>query len=349
MMARSLIFIAATGTVLAACSSSQPDQAPTPTATVSVMRPQQGSLPLLVEGYGSSTPSANGQATLSVPQPGQVVALSVTAGAAVQAGQAIVTFALAPSARSTFIQAVDALKAAQSQRQTTAQLLTQQLATRDQLAQADKAVADARTALAALRDEGAGASTTILRAPFAGVVSTIPVAPGDRTQPGQALATVAKLGAMVVTVGIDPAQRGQVALGAPAWIYRLDGAAPASAIQGKVARIDAMLNPRTRQIDVDIAYPAGTILNGEATRVAIRTGTASGWLVPHNAVVTTAEGKAQIFQISGGNAKAVPVTVRATTADKDVVSGAIVPNLPLIVDGAYQIEDGDAVQVGAAQ
>jgi RND family efflux transporter MFP subunit len=334
---------------LAGCGSSQPGAAPTPATFVSAIHPQQGSLPVLVETYGSATPSANGQATLSVPQAGQVAALAATPGAAVQAGQAIVIFTVAPSARSTYIQAVDALKAAQQQRQTTATLLGQQLATRDQLAQADKAVADAQTSLAALRAEGAGAGTITLRAPFSGIVSTIPVAPGDRTQPGQALATVAKAGALVVTVGIDPALRGKVRVGALAHLHQLDSSAAKTQTIGHVVRIDAMLNPRTRQVDVDIGYPASAILSGEAMRVAIEIAQATGWLVPHQAVVTTADGKAQIFQIVGGKARAVPVTLLATTPAKDAVSGAIVPTAPLIVDGAYQVADGDPVRTGAAQ
>ena len=335
--------------VLGGCGSSQPQPQATsiPTTLVSTTRPERGGFPRTIESFGTAAPSANGLVTLSVPQPGQVTSVPVVAGVTVRAGQPVITFAVAPSARSSYQQAVDALKASREQRRTTAQLLGQQLATRDQLVQADKAVADAQVALAALNAEGAGAGTTTLRAPVAGVVNTVPVAPGDRTPPGQALATIARAGEVLVTVGVDPALREQLRVGAPVELRRLDGGGPP--ISGRVARVDAALNPRTHQIDVDIRYPAGAILAGEAMRVLIRTGEADGWVVPHRAVAIDADGKARLFQIVGGKAKAVPVTLLLSQADRDVVTGPVDANAALIVDGAYQVADGDAVRVGPAR
>ncbi|WP_298670764.1 efflux RND transporter periplasmic adaptor subunit [uncultured Sphingomonas sp.] len=328
---------------LCGCGASAPaDEAGRSTTLVSTMRVERHSLPRVIEGYGQATPAANGVTTLSIQQPGQVVAIPAVAGAQVAAGQPVIVFVVAPSARSSFSQAQAAVKAAESQRATTAQLVTQQLATRDQLVQAEKALADARVALAALVKEGAGAATITLRAPFAGVVSTIPVAPGDRTQPGQALATVARAGSLIVTVGVDPSHRSELRVGAPASLARLDGGA---AVSGHVQRVDAMLNPRTRLVDVDIAYPAGAILSGEATRVKIETSRAEGWLVPHRAVVIDSDGKANVFQLVAGKAKAVPVTVEVARPDNDLVGGSLDPRAPLIVDGAYQLADGDAVRV----
>ncbi|WP_308814768.1 efflux RND transporter periplasmic adaptor subunit [Sphingomonas sp. GV3] len=334
---------------LAGCGTGEPAAEPTPTPTVLVTTTpaRQGTEARTIEAFGEATPASNGVVTLSVQQPGQVTAVAAVAGAPVRAGQPVLRFTLAPSARSAYRQAVDALNAATSQRATTAQLLGQQLATRDQLVQADKAVADARTALAALRSEGAAVGETVLRAPFAGVVATLPVAPGDRTQPGQALATIARTGGLIVTVGVDPARRVDLRVGASVTLTRLDGGG--APIMGRVRRIDAMLNPRTRQIDVDIAYPAGTILSGEAVRVAIETGQATGWRVPHRAVVVAADGRAQLFQLSGRRAKAVPVSIVVDGPEDDLVSGNLVSSDPVIVDGAYQLGDGDPVRTGGRQ
>jgi RND family efflux transporter MFP subunit len=336
-------------TLLAGCGSSQPDEAatPTPTTLVTTVAPREGSLAQTIETYGTASPSANGLVTLSVPQPGQVTAVAAVAGARVRAGQPVVTFQVAPSARSTYLQAVNALRAAEQSRATTAQILTQQLATRDQLVQADKAVADARIALAALRQEGAGAGSTTMRAPFAGIVTAIPVAPGERTQPGQALATIARAGAVIVTVGVDPARRGEVRAGAPVRLTRLDPGG--ASVTGHVVRMDATLNDKTHQIDVDIGYPAGAVLPGEAMRAAIETGRASGWLVPHRAVVIDANGKAQVFQVIGGKARAVAVRVAISGRDQDLLTGPIDARAPLVVDGAFQLGDGDAVRTGPAR
>jgi RND family efflux transporter MFP subunit len=331
---------------LAGCGATAPDNQTPPVTQVTVTQARQGSLPTLIEAYGSAAPSGNGQQTISTPQPGQVVKLLVTQGVAVQAGQPLLVFAIAPTARSAFTQAADAVKAAQSQRESTAQLLSQQLATRDQLAQAEKALADARVQLAALRAEGAGSGTVTFRAPFAGVVATMPVAEGDRTQPGAALASVARSGSLVITTGVDPALRNQVRVGAEVRLARLNGGA---IVTGHVVRVDSMLNPTTRQVDVDIVYPAGSFLSGEAVRAAIVTGQAQGWVVPHKAVTMDADGKAMVFQVTGGKAHAVRVKVLVSTPESDVVFGQVVAGMPLVVDGAYQLSDGDAVHVGDAK
>ena len=328
---------------LASCGgSSTADQAGEPSVLVSVAKPTRGSLPQSVEAFGSATPATNGAETISMAQPGQVTSLAVTPGASVRAGQALATFMVAPTARSTYLQAEEALVAAQKQRDSTAQLLTQQLATRDQLVQAEKAVSDARVALAGLRAEGAGQAVRTLTAPFAGVVTAVTVAQGDRTQPGAPIMTVARAGGIVVTVGIDPAQRASVAVGQRADLQRLAGGAR---LAGHVVRVDSALNAKTRMVDVDLNFPTGALLPGEGMQVAIETSQVSGWVVPHKAVVT-ADGPAHIFQVVGGKAKAVPVRITLSSDAGDVVEGAIDPSRPIIIDGAYQVNDGNAVRQG---
>ena len=325
---------------LAGCGSELP-RAPDPSVAVTTTTARQGSVPIWLAAYGSVTPSPSGTETLSVPEPGQVTALLVTAGASVRAGQPLVRFAVAPSTLSGYEAASTALAAAIRQRDTTAHLLAQQLATRDQLTLAEKAVADAKAALDAQRHEGAGQATQTLRAPFDGIVTALPVATGDRPQPGAALVTVARNGTMIATGGIDPTERGHVRPGQPARLTRLSGG---TVIGGQVLRIDGQLNPATHMIDVDLGFPAGALLPGEAVRADIATGTSTGWLVPHAAVVTDDDG-AHVFQIAAGHAKAVPVRIAQTSATQDVVQGALDPRRPLIVEGAYQVEDGGAVRL----
>ena len=329
---------------IAACSgtSTTPDPCATstPSVLVSTVAPRQGALPAVVTAYGSVAPSEIGTRTFNEAQPGQVTRLFVSPGSAIKAGQPLATFVTAPTARSAYEQAVSALAAAQKARASTAQLLTQQLATTDQLVQADKAVSDARTSLAALRAEGAGSPTHTIMAPFAGVITAVAVAQGDRTAAGATILTVARSGGVVVTVGINPSQRGTVAIGQSASLKRLSGG---GTLEGNVVRVDGALNAVTKMVDVDLSFPAGALLPGEPMQVDIRTGEVTGWVVPHAAVVT-AGGNPRIFQIQGGKAKAVPVAVKLASDAGDVVDGALSPRRPLIVAGAYQVNDGDAVR-----
>lgn len=333
----------AAASMLAGCSTGgapESSATPTPSVLVTTMLPKRGALPRTVTAYGAVAPSMNGTQTFSEAQPGQITRLLVAAGAAVRRGQALAVFATAPSARSSYLQAVDALAAARKQRATTAQLLSQQLATRDQLVQAEKAVSDAQSALAALQSEGAGNASHSITAPFDGVVTTVGLAQGDRIQPGAAILTVAKSASIVVTAGVDPSERGTLAVGQSAVLTRLSGGAP---IAGHVIRVSSALNPKTRLIDLDVAFPPGTLLAGEGMQVAIATGAVQGWIVPHRAVVT-AGGPAHVFEVSGTKAKAIPVAILLASDAGDVVAGPLNPGRRLIVDGAYQVGDGDTVR-----
>ena len=325
---------------LAACGSQPPAAAPPPSVLTTVTPLTRGSLPDTVTAYGSTGATLSGSQALSVAQPGQVMQVSVVPGAVVRAGQPMLTFATSPSARSGYLQALDALSAAQKQRDTTAQLLGQQLATRDQLVQAEKAVSAAGTALAALRAEGAGQAQQILRAPFDGVVTTVSVAQGDRTQAGAPLVTGAQASGLVVTVGVDPVDVPRLRSGQPVVLQRLAGGPQ---VNGRVARVGGALNVKTRLVDVDIAFPAGDLLPGEAVRAAIAVGEVAGWVVPHRAVVT-ANGPPHVFQAISGKAKALPVQISLSSSAGDVVQGALDPAHPLIVDGAYQVTDGVAIR-----
>lgn len=330
--------------LVTACSSGSPapdaSDTPTPSVLVNTVAPRQGALPAIVTAYGSVATSEIGTRTFNEAQPGQVTRLFVAPGSAVRTGQTLATFVTAPTSRSTYEQAVSALAAAQKARASTAQLLAQQLATTDQLVQADKAVSDARTSLAALRAEGAGTPVHTIVAPFAGVVTAVPVAQGNRTAAGATILTVARSGGIVVTVGIDPSQRGAVVVGQAASLKRLSGG---GTIEGRVVRVDGALNAVTKMVDVDLSFPAGALLPGEPMQVDIRTGAVNGWVVPHAAVVT-AGGSPRIFQVQSGKAKAVPITVRLSSDAGDVVDGALSQHFPLIVAGAYQVTDGDAVR-----
>jgi membrane fusion protein (multidrug efflux system) len=327
-----LLALAGCGTI----SAAEP-----PSVLVSVQTPTRGSVPDTLTAYGTATPAMNGGTTLSVQSDGQVLKLLLTPGAAVNAGQPILEFEISSAARSTFEQATSALALAKQEQTRTARLLAQQLATRDQMGRADKAVSDAQAALTALEREYGGKPRRMIVAPFDGVVSAIPVAQGARVPPGVPLAILTRTGGLVVTVGIEPSQRLRLKLGQPAQLEALNGAEPARA--GTVARIDHVLNPTTRLLDADIAVTE-PMLQGETFRVRIETGQLQGWLVPRDAVLTDAQG-AYVFQVSGGKAARVAVKLIGTNRTTAVVDGQVDPRRLLVTQGNYQLSDGMAVRL----
>ena len=302
---------------------------------VQTQAPRRGTVPDIVTAYGSAAPAFDGGMTLSLQQDGRVLAIAVTPGEAVHTGERLLDFAASAAAVSTYQQSVSGLTAARQQRAHAAQLLAQQLATRDQLAQADKAVADAQATLDALRRQGADRPSQTLTAPFDGIIAAIPVAQGDRVQLGATLMTITRLDGLVVTVGIEPGIRPRVHPGETVHLQPLSSAA---ALDGRILRVDGMLNPRTRLVDADVSVPAGSVISGEGFRADINVGELSGWIVPHDAVLTDAKGS-YLFQVNGGKASRVDVTLTGSAGANDVVQGAFDPLRPIVVQGNYQLTD----------
>ena len=321
-----------------------------PSVLVTTAAPRQGSLPRTLTAYGVVQAAPGSSETLSLLRAGQVTRVAVALRQQVQQGQQLLVIAADPAALTTYRQAAAALTLARGERGRMAQMLAQQLATRDQLALADKAVTDAQGNLDLLTRGGGGTAEQTLAAPFDGVVSGLPVATGARVAPQAPLITVDRSSRLVVAVGVEPAQRGLVARGQPAQLEPLDGGAPR---QGSVLSVGGMLDPVTRMVPVLInvvqADPqAGgqadaALLPGGAVRVVVQVGEFRGWLLPRNAVATDAKG-AYLFQVTAGKAARVDVQVTGTVGDTTVAAGQLDPKRLLVTSGNAQLQDGAAVR-----
>jgi RND family efflux transporter MFP subunit len=327
---------------LACAYAEEPEEAGS--VLVTTQAPVHGSLPDIVVAYGSATPASSGATTLSLPAEGRITQIEVTAGEAVHAGQTLLRFALAPAASARHSQALSALELAREEQATAQRLLARQLATKDQAAQAAKAVSDAESSLAAIEAEDGGAVVQLLRAPFNGVISAMAIAQGERVTAGAALLTLTSEGGLVVTVGVEPALRHQLRIGAPAQLRSLAAGEPS--LHGAVIRIDRVLNAKTRLVDVDlrpVPAAAGELLEGAPYRATIETGSLQGWIVPRDAVLGDERGT-YVFQVAGDKAVRVPVKRLGGNEDQSVVDGPIDARRPLVTAGNYQLSDGAAVR-----
>lgn len=341
-----LLALQAAGAALAltACSK-PPPPAPKPSVLVTTVPAKQGAVPDVVTVYGAAAPATGALQTLTVRQPAQVNAILVAPGALVRGGQPLLTYALQPTSVSAYRQAVAAVKLAETQQAHISQLFSQQLATQDQVAQAEESLRSAQANLAALVQQGAGVTSGPVTAPFDGVVVSIPVAVGDQTMAGAALVTVARNGGLVVTAGFDPASAARLRPGQPATLQSLSGG---PSVPGRVLRMAGALNPRTRLVDADIGVLGGGLVLGEAFRAAVVVGQVSGWIAPHVGVLNDGQ-RDYVFQVNGRKAQRVNVTVTRHAGDVDVIQGPLDPRLPLVVDGAYQLETGALVRTAAAR
>ncbi len=318
------------------------DEAAAPSVLVATIPARQGSLPEILTAYGSAEPAPNGTSSLSLLRGGQVLALHVAAGQSVRNGDPLLDFGADPATLSTYEQAVSTLDAAKKDREQTAALVGQQLATRAQLAHADKAVADARSALDALDRAGGGKRSETIKAPFDALVASVAVAPGDRLQAAAPLLQLVRLDRLVVAVGVEPSQRGKVAVGTPAHVEPLGG--DEDALGGTVASVAGLVDAKTRLVECLVQPAEGQLLPGATYRVGIEIGRYTGWIVPREAVLLDDDG-AHLFQAKGDKAVQVPVKLLGQSGDESVVDGAIDPAAPIVASGSYQLTDGAALRL----
>lgn len=336
--------LALLGLALALPAFAADDAAQNATATVTTIPARQGSLPERIRAWGSAMPGSDAASVLAIQTGGQVTRWHVMAGERVQRGQDLLDFSAAPAAVASYAQASTALGLAREQRARTARLLAQQLATRDQLAQADKAVSDAETTLAALRRQQGDRATITLKAPFDGVVAATTANQGDTLAAGAPLLTLNRADGLVVAVGVEPSVHARLTRGAAVRLTPLDGG---ESVEGSLRRVGAALNPKTRLVDAQIATTA-PLLSGAAYRADITVGEWRGWLVPRDAVRGD-EGDRHVFQVVGGKAVEVPVVVVGESDDTSVVDGKLDASAAIVTTGATQLEDGMAVREGAGE
>ena len=134
-------------------------------ARVATAMPRRSVFRQHVEAFGTFAGDNRHAQTLTLPQPGQVIAAEVTPGRRVDKGQALLRLATDPSVRNAYQQARTALDLARGELDRNQRLAGEHLATNAQLAAARKALADAQTGLAAQGRLGGANEVAVLAAP----------------------------------------------------------------------------------------------------------------------------------------------------------------------------------------
>lgn len=312
-----------------------------PSVLVQLTVLRQGSLPRTVTAYGRVEPGPAARRTVMAPVAAVVGAVSVRPGQEVAKGAPLILLGPSPATAAAYAQARSARHAADGLVERTRTLLAQHLATRQQLADAQKSQADARATLAALEAEGAGAPQT-LRAPFHAIVSAVSTSPGAIVAPGMALIDLTRPNALVLRVGVMPDRAAAIRPGEPVRITPLGAR---DAVAGKVVLRGSVVDPATGLVPVDIALPPGTFLAGEMAAAEIVTGRARGYVVPHAAILVDRRGAPYVVQAVNRIAHEVPVRVLDGDGGRNVVIGPLDPAAPLVLAGNYQLKNGMRVRL----
>jgi membrane fusion protein (multidrug efflux system) len=310
-------------------------------AAVKVQDPKRGSIPDLVYAYGTATPTSSATQTASFQRDGQIAEIFVEVGDQFKMGEKLLDFGASPAAVVAYEQAktTEAIKKRTLERKQ--QLFKQQLATRDDVDNAEKDLSDAQLTREMYEKIGSVKPSELLLAPFDGVVSAISVSKGDRISAGAPLMTLSRTDQVILSVGVEPSALEKVKPDLPVHLTSLlPGRKPS---EGKVKRIGAAIDMKSRQVPVIIELPQGAALSGENFKAGIEVGKFQGWVVPRDSVGSNSKGTF-VYQIDEGHAKRVYVKVVGSVGKNSIIEGDIDSQKEMILSGNYQVDDGDAVR-----
>ena len=321
-------------------------------ASVHTVQPVRATLPLTVGAYGDVVPGQT--VSISFPRAGQIAAMALLPGQRVVKDGLLARLTNDPAADIADQQARSALSLAEAEVQRTQALFALQLATTSQVDMARKGLADARGNAAAQLKLGGAATSQTVTAPFDGVVLGVSAAQGDRIAAGAPLLQFGRIDRMRVVLGIEPAERQRVRVGAmvelTVELSRTPSAGTAAepvTANGRITSVQNLVDPKTQLVNAVVELSdstSSTLVPGMHVGARIATGTQAGWRVPRPSVLTDDQGS-YLFQIRDGVARRVAVTRVTERGDQVGVQGALTESLPVVSLGNYELTDGLKVKV----
>ena len=285
------------------------------------------------------------QTTLSAQVSGAIVALSVKAGDTVRAGQPLLRID-AQSAQQGVAASVAQVEAAQAQlniavreldrqKQLFAQQYISQAALDRTAAQVDAAQAQVRALQAQTRASQAQTGFFTVSAPYAGVVSEVPVTQGDMVMPGRPLVVLHDPAALRLSAAVPQALMGAAAN--PAAVqYEVPGVADGARKRPTAVQVLPAVDAATHTAQLRVPLPLGTqgAVPGMFARIWLDAPASAGApgrvFVPRTAVVRRSElvavyvldaaGLARLRQVRLGPVAGDQVEVLAGLMDGDRVA-----------------------------
>ena len=226
----------------------------------------------------SGTLTADREARIRAEMSGAVLATNVEQGERVSVGTVLGRIDdasvrdAAMSARSAVAQATVAAEQAARELQRSKTLAAAGAIAERDVEGADRASLGAQAQLADAKARLSSAEkmlrNTIIRAPFAGVVSERAVSPGDIVSPGSPMFTVIDPRSLRVEASVPTAALADVRVGAPV-LFTVNGSD--RVLEGRVTRVSPMVDPQTKQVRLLASVPnsAGALVAG-AVLMAVR-------------------------------------------------------------------------------
>lgn len=371
---RSAAVVALGALFLAACSGGNEQSVapgaggPPPAPAVTVMTVATGSVPMVAELPGRTTPYLIAELRPQVT--GIVTERAFTEGSEVKAGRVLYRIDDA-----SYVAAHDSAKAALARAEANAQVArikaerhaalvkieaVSKQANDDAQAALKQAQAEVAAAKAALDKAKIDLDYTRLKSPISGRIGRSAVTPGAlvTANQAQALATVQQLDPIYVDLTQSSADmlrlRAEVAAGrlqagakgeVPVKLILEDGSEYAA--EGRLALSEVTVDEGTGSVTLRAQFPNadGVLLPGMYVRARLPQGTRSeAILVPHKALSRDPRGNALVMVVDGeSKVEARPVQVAQSLGDSWVVTSGLAAGERIIVEGLQKVRPGAPV------
>ena len=195
-------------------------------------------------------------------------------------------------------------------------------------------------------------SYTEIRSPIDGYVTDRPLFAGETAAAGAPLITVMDTSALVAKVHIAQIEAQRLAIGGEAalTVPGVDDPIPA-----KITLISPALDPGSTTVEVwlRVSNPKNALKAGTPVQASITGKTISNaLLIPTGAIQSAAgsegNGKFVLVMNPDGTAHKRPVTLGIQTAEQVQILTGLTPKDTVITTGAYGLDEGTKVKVGAA-
>jgi len=223
------------------------------------------------------------------------------------------------------------------------QAATEAATTRQGVATAEAAIADARSRVALAQK---ALDDTTIRAPFDGFITERPAAVGEHVSTSSTVATVMKLDPIRLRLQVPELEASRLRVGQAvrATVEALDN----QQFEGRVTAINPALDPATRAtiVEATIANPRGAIRSGMFATAQVDLGTTErGLFVPGEAVVDDPNTNSfRVFTVSDTTARLRIVQPAARSNGQVRILSGISAGDQVVVSGLEELFDGAAVR-----
>jgi RND family efflux transporter MFP subunit len=312
--------------------------------------------PIVRSVVANGTTEAARVADLGPQLTGRIGALLVREGDKVKAGQNLVRLDADEAALRVQQTAASAAQAkaqfelAKAEYERLAPLLQHGTVTPQQLqrlaGQRDALKSATEAAHVAQSDAARMQTNTIVRAPFAGVISKVNMEVGEvaTMMPPSVLLRLVDLSNVDVRVRVHERELSRIAIGDA---VEANFSSSKQKAEGKVSFISPEIDPRTRNAEVvtRIPNPSGTLRAGMFAEISIKPKLVEDSLViPASAVAGTGDGR-YVYAIENGVAKRIKVRVAPIDAQRVELLEGVPAETRIVASGLGKLSDGATLEV----